>query len=312
MDLQILKNTKPWNQILALALITLGVGIFVMLLGILIASLFVDGNILSRLSEVALLQHPGDLSLMKYFQIISQIGFFVSPPLFFAFLVDKNIGRFFSIEKFPPMGIMLLSIVIMLIANPVNEWLVYHNNLMHLPDALSGIEQWMRDAEEKAAEMTNILLDMHSWKDYMLNLFMIGILAALGEELLFRGVLQPILIKKFGNEHLAIWLTAFVFSFIHFQFYGFFARLFAGAVLGYLYFYTKNLWIPILAHFFNNAMAVSYVYFTNTPLYDINLEGIINEEPNSYYALISLLFIALGLYWLKRIAIPPFESSHTL
>ncbi|OYT16557.1 MAG: hypothetical protein B7C24_07155 [Bacteroidetes bacterium 4572_77] len=295
--LQLLKNTKPWSQLFALALIILGLGIFIMMLGILIGSLFVEGPILDQLAQMN--QDATKIGLIKYFQIISQIGFFIAPPLFFAFLVDKNLLRFFSMERFPNYLILLLSLVLMTLSNPINDWLIYYNNLIHLPEALSEVEQWMRHAEQKAAVLTNLLLDMHSWKDYVTNLFMIGLLAALGEELLFRGVLQPLFIKIFGNAHMAIWITAFLFSFIHFQFYGFFARMFAGAVLGYLFYYSKNLWIPILAHFFNNAMVVSYVFFTNMPLASTQLEDLNKETPNALYALVSLGLIIAGLYWMQ-------------
>jgi membrane protease YdiL (CAAX protease family) len=157
----------------------------------------------------------------------------------------------------------------------------------------------MREAEEKAAFMTNLFLQMHSWSDYITNVIMIGVLAAVGEELILRGILQPIFIKITRNASLGIIITAFIFSFIHFQFYGFFARFFMGIILGYLFYYTNNLWIPIIVHFFNNASAVSYVFFTHIPLDSTNLDSMTIEESGSLYALISLFLVVAGLLALK-------------
>lgn len=300
MDLQFLKDSSPLRHLFALMLITLGVGIFTSLTGILVSAIFVEGNILSRIELMGNMQHEGDLSLMKYIQLISQLAFFIFPAILFAFLIKNNILDFFKLQKYPSFLLVLLSIFIMITAMPLSDWLIYQNNLIKLPESMASLELWMRQAEEKAAEMTNIFLQMDSWSDYLVNILMIGLFAALGEELLLRGVLQPIFIKITKNAHLGIWMAAFIFSFIHFQFYGFFARFFMGAILGYLFYFTNNLWIPIIVHFFNNAAAVSYVYFTNTPLNSTNLSEMELEENGSLYAFISLLAVVIGLYLLRK------------
>lgn len=301
MDLQFLKNSSPYRQLFAVMLITLGVGIFISLTGILLSALFVDGNILGRIETMGNMQHSGDLMLMKYIQLISQLGFFILPALLFSFLVKKDILSFLKIDRTPSIFLSFISLLIIISAVPLSDWLIYQNNLITLPESLSGLELWMRNAEEKAAAMTNIFLQMDSWTDYLANLLMIGLFAALGEELLLRGVLQPIFIKITKNAHAGIWIAAFIFSFIHFQFYGFFARLFMGAILGYLFYYTNNLWVPIIIHFFNNAAAVSYVYITNTPLDSTNLSQMELEENGNIYAIISAFLVLIGLYYLRKI-----------
>lgn len=299
MNLQFLKNTKPFNQLLALFLIILGIGIFISLLGILVSSIFIDGNIIDRLQTVTSMKYADDLWLMKISQVFSQLGFFVFPALLFAFLINKNILYFFKLDKYPKISLTIISLIIIVSAIPLSDWLIYRNNLIKLPESLSRLEFWMRQAEEKAASMTNLFLQMHSWSDYLINILMIGILAAVGEELILRGILQPIFIKITQNAHLGIIIAAFIFSFIHFQFYGFFARFFMGIILGYLFFYTNNLWIPIIVHFFNNASAVSYVFFTNTPLNSTNIDSMTLEESGGIYALISILLVVLGILILK-------------
>ena len=300
MDLQFLKSSSPYRQLFAVMLITLGVGIFISLTGILLSALFVDGNILGRIETMGNMQHSGDLMLMKYIQLISQLGFFILPALLFSFLVKKDILSFLKMDKAPGIFLSFISLIIIISAVPLSDWLIYQNNLITLPESLSGLELWMRNAEEKAAAMTNIFLQMDSWTDYLANILMIGLFAALGEELLLRGVLQPIFIKITKNAHAGIWIAAFIFSFIHFQFYGFFARLFMGAILGYLFYYTNNLWVPIIVHFFNNAAAVSYVYITNTPLDSTNLSQMELEENGNIYAIISVFLVFAGLYYLRK------------
>jgi len=298
-NLQLLKNTKPFGQILALLLIILALGIFISLLGILISSIFIDGNIIERLQTVAAMKYADDLWLMKISQVFSQLGFFVFPALLFAFLVNKNISDFLKLDKTPSLSLTIIGLLIIISAMPLSDWLIYKNNLINLPESLAALEQWMREAEEKAALMTNLFLQMHSWSDYFVNVVMIGVLAAVGEELILRGILQPIFIKTTRNAHIGIIITAFIFSFIHFQFYGFFARFFMGIILGYLFYYTNNLWIPIIVHFFNNASAVSYVFFTNTPLDSTNLDSMTIEESGGWYALISIFLVIAGLFTLR-------------
>lgn len=296
MDIQLLKDTKDGKRLLALLLLIIGIGIFMSLFGILLSVLFIGGDVLSRLETMTALANESDIQLMKYFQIVSQLAFFIAPALVFAFLIQKHLASFFKLNRGPSLLILGLGVVILLLSNPFSEWLIYQNSRMSLPDSMARIEEWMRQSEETAAFATNVFLDMKDWKDYVVNILMIGVLAALGEELLFRGSMQPIFIRIFGNAHLAIWVTAFIFSAIHIQFYGFFARLFLGGLLGYFYYYSNNLWVPILAHFFNNSMAVTYVYLTKTPLYDIDSLQMTGEVTNPIYALLSLSLVFLGIY----------------
>jgi len=194
---------------------------------------------------------------------------------------------------------VILGIVVIMVSNPFNEWLILQNNQISFPSFLSGLENWMRQSEIQAAQVTNVFLEMENWNDYLINLLMIGVLAALGEELLMRGVLQPVFIKVFKNAHVGIWMAAFVFSFIHFQFFGFFARLFLGAILGYFFYYSKNLWVPIIAHFFNNAFAVTYVFITKVPIYQSDGQIVPTHESSPWLVLISLALVFAGLvgFW---------------
>ena len=125
----------------------------------------------------------------------------------------------------------------------------------------------------------------------------IAIIPAVGEELLFRGVIQKLFLKWNGKVHLSVWLTAFVFSAVHMQFLGFFPRLILGAVLGYMLVWSGSLWLPIVAHFTNNAFAVLLTYFIGMDKINPSVEKLGTEGGS--VVLISGLGGLLLLYLLK-------------
>jgi membrane protease YdiL (CAAX protease family) len=134
------------------------------------------------------------------------------------------------------------------------------------------------------------------------NLLMIGVIAAVGEELIFRGVLQRLMVGMVKNVHLAVVITAILFSAFHFQFFSFLPRFFLGIVLGYLLVYGRSIWYPILAHFINNAMGVIYYYFSSRGSADDMLEEIGNSTLIPVAAVISLaLFIFFVVLWLYQV-----------
>jgi membrane protease YdiL (CAAX protease family) len=149
----------------------------------------------------------------------------------------------------------------------------------------------------------------------MVNLLMIGVIAAVGEELIFRGVLQRLMIGMVKNVHLAVLITAILFSAFHFQFFSFLPRFVLGVVLGYLMYYGRSIWYPILAHFVNNAMGVIYYYFSSRGSADDMLEEIGTSTMIPMAAVISLtLFLFFALWWffqMRRFASQPPLSGET-
>ncbi|MBK8722812.1 MAG: CPBP family intramembrane metalloprotease [Saprospiraceae bacterium] len=156
----------------------------------------------------------------------------------------------------------------------------------------------MNTMEDSTNEIVINLLGTPDIGLLFLNLLVMAILPALGEELVFRGVVQPNLIKMVSNYHIAIWITAFIFSAIHMQFQGFLPRMVLGALLGYLSFWSKNLWFPIIAHFFNNAIQVVAFFIVKKNNLEIDLNN--NFEFPIYILIISLiLFLGIGWYFYR-------------
>lgn len=202
---------------------------------------------------------PRSIPILKLVQTISALGTFVLPPLVLAWLFSEQPVEYLGLNK----GLNRsgsLAILLMLAATPLINFLGEVNASLHLPAALSSVEQWMKQTEDQAAEITKLFLKMDGPADLLLNLFMIGLIPAVGEELVFRGVVQRIFSDWWKNKHVAIWITAVLFSAMHMQFYGFLPRMVLGAMLGYLYVWSGSLLLPMLAHFTNNAGAVIFTY----------------------------------------------------
>ncbi len=74
---------------------------------------------------------------------------------------------------------------------------------------------------------------------------------------------------------MGIWVSAILFSALHMQFYGFFPRMLLGAFFGYLLLWSGSLWLPIIAHFVNNCVAVIFYYlkFNGIKVVDIEIIG---------------------------------------
>jgi membrane protease YdiL (CAAX protease family) len=200
----------------------------------------------------------------------------------------------------------LLSILAILLALPLINWLAEVNSHMHLPSALNGIEEWMKKSETEAAGLTNSFLLSNTWPGFLVNILMMAIIPALGEELLFRGLLIRLFREWTKDVHVAIFISAFIFSAIHMQFYGFFARLMMGVMFGYLLYWTGSIWVPILVHFINNAIIVSFGFAYVRGLTQLNPDSV--GSTNNIFVLIGagilLTIVLLILYRVRHIESP--------
>ncbi len=198
--------------------------------------------------------------------------------------------------------IYLWTIIAMIVGAPMLEYVIDINKQMAFPSAYKDVEAWMRNSELALEKVTKNMLQFNTHLDFLLGLMTVGFMAALGEELFFRGVVQNLFVRYGGNKHVAIWVAAFIFSFIHFQFYGFFPRLFLGAFFGYLYVWYQNIWVPIVAHFFNNGLAItaSYLFQLKVIKTDPVSEGVNNEWYVVVISLILVVFYIRRLYLFKK------------
>ena len=264
----------------------------------------VFSDLSSSLSDYSI---PRLVNALKFLQLFTSVGLFIVPPLLFAYFTGFQLQLSQKINR----QTVLLAIAIMLIANPFVAYLMQWNQSLVLPDFLETVQRWMEVSEQKAMQLTEAFLAMNSMGDLFINLFLIALIPAIGEELLFRGVLQQLFAKWTGKIHLAIFISAFLFSAIHMQFFGFLPRLVLGLILGYMFYWSKNLWLPILAHFTNNALAILFAYHFVADKVQIDF---LNEEipVNFSGAFISFLAVALLMYLLYKKSIIKKELNNQL
>jgi membrane protease YdiL (CAAX protease family) len=238
------------------------------------------------------------LNGLKMFQIVSTIGLFLLPPLFLALTERQKISQFYGFKK-PVIAVLLLVLLIMFFSLPLMEYVALLNQKMTLPGWLKPLEDWMRQKEDEMARTTVLLLTVRQPVDFVVNLLMIAILPAIAEELMFRGGIQRAFMRMFNNPHIAIWITAIIFSGIHIQFFGFFPRLFLGALFGYIYVWTKSLWYTMFAHFLNNGYAVCVALYLQK--HNMPLDAQDNSSNFHWYGyLLSFIFTALLIFHLKN------------
>ena len=194
---------------------------------------------------------------MKWLQLLQSVATFLLPALAGAYLWSSTPMQWLHLDSKPSWQEALAAVVVMLLAIPGINLLSAWNQQMVLPEWMSGIEQWMRMQEDSAAQLTEQFLRVDTVGGLLVNIGLMALLPAVGEELTFRGVVQGMFTR---NRHVAIWATAAIFSFVHMQFYGFLPRMLLGAMFGYMLWWTGSLWVPMLMHFVNNCAAVVVAY----------------------------------------------------
>lgn len=148
---------------------------------------------------------------------------------------------------------ILLTVAAMAAAVPALNEIIHLNESIRFSPAVDALfSQW----EEQAQTMTDVMLSTDSVGGLIAGILIIGILTGFGEEIFFRGALQPMLVGKGVSASGAVWIAAIVFSIMHFQPYGFIPRVLLGAFFGYLYLWSGSIWLPATAHALNNSMVV--------------------------------------------------------
>ncbi|MCB0402786.1 MAG: CPBP family intramembrane metalloprotease [Flavobacteriales bacterium] len=288
-------TSKPYMQLL-LILLLCGVSLilFTLIGGVLAVVLY--GMAVLNIEN---LSDPVVVEGLKLIQLCSAIGVFVVPPIVYGLIRSKKWGKQLGLKAPSKSMNYVLVILLMLASAPAVSWITAVNADMVLPDFLSGLEAWMRQQEDQAAELINAFLSIDGAGSLVYVMIIIAVVPAVGEELLFRGVIQKSFVQWFNNPHWGIWITAILFSALHMQFFGFFPRMLLGVVFGYVFYWSGSLWIPIVGHFINNGSVVLMSYLMPELMND---EILFEGNPYAYiYYLISIL-LSLGLIlWFRRL-----------
>ncbi|HQK38436.1 MAG TPA: CPBP family intramembrane metalloprotease [Bacteroidales bacterium] len=238
------------------------------------------------------------VDVLQMLQIIQSVCLFVLPPFVYAYLVSGNISDSLCIKVKPNIAGILLSIALLFSSVPLINYAGKLNSQIHLPDFMKEIDAWMQEKENFANEVSSAFMNRPASK-LPINLLMIAVIPALGEELLFRAVVQQLVIRLVRNMHGGIWITSVLFGALHLQFFTFLPRIILGSLFGYLLEYSRSLWYPILVHFLNNTMAILFAYFGNFFSGMQQLEKMGTEKPELPIVLLSILLTLMTL-WIFR------------
>jgi uncharacterized protein len=223
---------------------------------------------------------------------------FIGAAFFFWILIEKQSVQDFSLRETSLPMLFLVGILVIGFM-PFDAIFIELNQKLNLPESMKSVQDWMKKSEDATGELTKFITDFKSPSQLIVAIVVVAILAGVSEELMFRGVLQNIAIKAFKNHHVAIWFAAFWFSFIHFQFFGFIPRMLLGALFGYLYFWTKNLWIPIFAHFVNNGFTLLMVYLYKNKTVNVDIESTESVPLTTALGSLVLTVIILRFFYMK-------------
>ena len=193
---------------------------------------------------------------VREMQFLSQLCVFVFPALLAARLFSEDYKEYLYLNTPFYGSAVFWTVLSMIFVQPLLNLIIQMNQQMVFPDFLKDMEAYMKTMEESQTRLVESMLHAENIRAIIFNILVVAVFAAIGEEFLFRGTLQRIFAQMIRNKHVVIWSVAFVFSAIHFQFYGFVPRLLLGAYFGYLLDFTKNIWIPVLAHFTHNFIGV--------------------------------------------------------
>ncbi|MEO6903737.1 MAG: type II CAAX endopeptidase family protein [Bacteroidia bacterium] len=275
-----------WTKLLAVL-------IFIFIYGLL--------NVVGGSKDIALnMDDQNTINLLKILQVASVVLIFIVPAVLFAIYSTKQGISYLGVSTRPLLKTLLIGGIGMLLAMPLINWLAEINQHMHLPASFSAIETWMRNSEDKATEFTQAFTKGTSISTLILNLFVMAFMAALSEELFFRGILQKLLIECFKNKHVGVWIGAILFSAFHMQFYGFLPRMLMGAYLGYLFVWSGSIWPSIFAHFLNNAIAVYVVWLVNRGVVSMDVDKVGADQQQWLLVLISAIIVIFSLVLIYR------------
>ncbi len=223
--------------------------------GLMIAMAKANGlDLASVISSVNENSPVGTRNFMRATLLLNHIFSFILPALATVIFVYKKLWvNYLRLDKKPFVESILLGIAWFVVSIPFIQWAYQLNQKLPLP-------QWMLNLENDTSHLLEGIIAQNNYYEIVINIFLIGVIPAIGEEMMFRGIIQQQIGRLLKNEHIVVWVSAAIFSAIHMQFQGFFARMLLGSLLGYMFIWTKNLWVPMVLHLLNNGLQVIGIY----------------------------------------------------
>jgi membrane protease YdiL (CAAX protease family) len=290
-----LKTRPVWIQLLLFVGMAMGILMIFSLIGMSILSSMTGINMFDVSDTSKWNANPKMLTYVRGMLLLQFFGLFVIPSLLFAYFSDPKPLRYLGLKKPVKPIYWVLGIASLLIAIP----LVEYTGLLNRQVNFGGLQQWMQSMEDEAMQQIKFMLGKHTISELVTNIIFISLFAGIGEELFFRGVLQRLFIKAFKNPWMGIIVTAFLFSALHVQFFGFIPRFLLGILLGAVYWYSGSLLTAIVAHFLYDAFFIVWAYFQPQIIEDTQ-GTIANGSMQIMLALISTVLVLLIIWLMKK------------
>jgi len=274
-------------------------GFFIAQFASMLAAGFLHGFNFSEVVTVLSPPYKGDAirnTLLLAQGANSAVLFIITPLFYLSFYEGTKSSSVFGKGENTNWTIWFLTILLVIVYMPISAFTAHYNESINIPGAFG---EFARQMEDQLKQLTLFMVDFNSTSQFLLGLLVIAVIPGVGEELLFRGVIQNKIAKSSGNVHIAIWLTAFIFSAFHLQFYGFLPRMLLGGLFGYLYIWSGTLWIPILAHFVNNGFTLLMMYLHNQGISELDIDS--TDTYNIPATGLSLILVSALIWYIRKI-----------
>lgn len=219
------------------------------------------------------------------------IMFGCSAIAFIIWIIKERVIPYTGMNRNIDIWTLALSVLAMVCSYPLLGYSMQVMTSLDLPD-------WAGQMDSDSVGLLASMLEMNNMIDLIIGFIIIGIIPSVAEELFFRGAMQRSLNEHLSNHHIAIWIASFVFAAVHMQIVGLPPKLILGLVLGYVYYYTRNLWYPILMHLFNNGSQVIALYFSGESLSEMDMDS--GPEIPWYGAIISLILVVIIIRYIAH------------
>lgn len=272
---------RLWFRLLSLGLLILLGGLLGNL--VILGLLYYQGADISGISGMSDLVDRFDSSTdLKAVIGINHIMMFTFSSLVYLFIFNRSTAlRKLRLGGFNFL-LFFLFLALLVFSYPLLGLSVYVLEQINLPE-------WATSMDEDSMNNLYALLAMDNFNDLLLNLLIIAVLPAIGEELLFRGIVQNAFMGRLNNPHVAIFIAAFIFSAFHLEILGFIPKFLIGIILGYSYYVTQSLWVPILLHYMNNGSQVVSLYVMGGDIESLQSEAATTEQFPFIAAIVSII-----------------------
>lgn len=237
---------------------------------------------------------PEIISRFKWAQFISATISFLLPALLFSYYSSPKALTYVGIQRSFSPFILVLCVIMLFSIQPFITYIGQLNEHIHF----GSFQNYMKQMEELYERAMKAFLQMHSFSDLLVNLFLMALMPAISEELFFRGAFQKVLFRLSHKPWLAILSSSLVFALLHGTLLKIIPIFVLGLLLGTVYHLTRNIWYNIVIHLINNSLALLAYYYSDRS----SLMKKISDDTTTFPFYIVLLSIALTVFFLISIA----------